>query len=287
MDPKAAVLPLHTVLTQSVISPMAPAGALRQAQSLVTSSQPEASASPIGMRQLATQAGRAVTAGKAVMLNSAAELFIELVGAEAMDDMLWDMVRPTAVERKTRATLNMMEIQRSYSVNVKIWVKWQARNKGSCNQFINPQPRPGWRDSQPSNRDGPYEPLKPRRNKLLASARLAWPPAVRLSLLQHSRLHNPRKLAHFCTTSRCLQAKFSANCSLVESLVSFFPHNIFLISWCRWTFPSDTTYRVYGVISCHVTPYTPYRVQSARAENLKAKSVALTRFNLTQLDLIF
>jgi hypothetical protein len=46
------------------------AGAERQAQFSVTSSQPEESASPIGMRQLNRHEGADCTAGRAVMLYS-------------------------------------------------------------------------------------------------------------------------------------------------------------------------------------------------------------------------
>ena len=48
-------------------------GALRHAQSLVTSSQPEGSANPIGIRQLKMHGGCDMTAGSAVMLYSGEE----------------------------------------------------------------------------------------------------------------------------------------------------------------------------------------------------------------------
>jgi hypothetical protein len=62
-----------------VIKPAASIGADRQAQSFVTSSQPDESASPIGIRQLKTQLGWLVTAGRSVMLYSATELLTEVV----------------------------------------------------------------------------------------------------------------------------------------------------------------------------------------------------------------
>ena len=49
-------------------TPRTSLGALRQAQFSVTSSQPEGSASPIGIRQLKTQGACDFTAGKAVIV---------------------------------------------------------------------------------------------------------------------------------------------------------------------------------------------------------------------------
>jgi hypothetical protein len=50
-------------------------GAFKHAHSFVTSSQPDGSASPMGIRQLKMQEGCPVTAGRAVMVYSAAEAF--------------------------------------------------------------------------------------------------------------------------------------------------------------------------------------------------------------------
>jgi hypothetical protein len=66
--PKALVLDWQTVFTQSVKKSRTSAGAERQAQFSVTSSQPEGSASPIGIRQLKTQEDADMTAGRAVIV---------------------------------------------------------------------------------------------------------------------------------------------------------------------------------------------------------------------------
>lgn len=68
------------------------AGALRHAQSFVTSSQPDGSASPMGIRQLKTQEGCDMTAGRAVMEYSGEE---EL--AEALMAMVVVIAIPLAV----------------------------------------------------------------------------------------------------------------------------------------------------------------------------------------------
>ncbi len=67
------MLDLQTCCTQEVSASSAPLGALRQAQSLVTSSQPDGLANPIGIMQLKTQDGWLMTAGSAVMLYSGEE----------------------------------------------------------------------------------------------------------------------------------------------------------------------------------------------------------------------
>ena len=65
--PAAAVLVEHTVATQLVKKSLLPAGALRQAQSLVRSkSQPEDPRRPASLRQLKTQPGAALAAGSIV-----------------------------------------------------------------------------------------------------------------------------------------------------------------------------------------------------------------------------
>jgi hypothetical protein len=73
------VLEWQTVTTQSVRKAAASIGADRQAQSLVTSSQPDESARPIGMRQLKMQLGWLETAGRSVILYSATKLLTEVV----------------------------------------------------------------------------------------------------------------------------------------------------------------------------------------------------------------
>jgi hypothetical protein len=70
-------------------------GALRQAHSFVTSSQPDGSASPIGIRQLKIQEGCPVTAGRAVIVYSAAEALAAAMLADV--DML-DMLASLDVE---------------------------------------------------------------------------------------------------------------------------------------------------------------------------------------------
>lgn len=62
------MLDLQTVSTQPVRKSKTSFGALRQAQSLETSSQPDGSANPIGIIQLYTQEGCEMTAGSAVMV---------------------------------------------------------------------------------------------------------------------------------------------------------------------------------------------------------------------------
>jgi hypothetical protein len=64
------VLDWQTVSTQPVKKSRTSAGAERQAQFSVTSSQPEESASPIGIMQLKRHEGADCTAGRAVMLYS-------------------------------------------------------------------------------------------------------------------------------------------------------------------------------------------------------------------------
>ena len=67
------MLDWQTVCTQSVSTSKASLGALRHAQSLETSLQPEGSANPIGIKQLKTHEGCDMTAGSAVMLYSGEE----------------------------------------------------------------------------------------------------------------------------------------------------------------------------------------------------------------------
>ena len=66
----ALVLDWQTVSMQPVSTSRTSAGALRHAQSFVTSSQPEGSASPIGIKQLKMQGGCDIIAGRAVMVYS-------------------------------------------------------------------------------------------------------------------------------------------------------------------------------------------------------------------------
>ena len=87
------MLDLHTVSTQPVRTSKTSLGALRQAQSLDTSSQPDGSANPIGIRQLYMQDGCDKTAGSAVMLYAgeeevAAALMAMLVDAAGIGRLL-------------------------------------------------------------------------------------------------------------------------------------------------------------------------------------------------------
>lgn len=90
---------------------MASLGALRHAHSFVTSSQPDGSANPMGMRQLKTQEGCPVTAGRAVMLYSAAEAFVVAV----LDTLLIeDMDAPLDVDDWLIASATREERMRSF-----------------------------------------------------------------------------------------------------------------------------------------------------------------------------
>ena len=70
---------------QSVRTSKTSLGALRQAQSLDTSSQPDGSANPIGIRQLYTQDGCEETAGSAVMLYAGEEEVAAALAAMFVD----------------------------------------------------------------------------------------------------------------------------------------------------------------------------------------------------------
>ena len=81
------MLLLHTVAMQLVRKSIASAGAERQAQFSVTSSQPEGSARPMGTMQLKRQLGAEATTGRAVM-EYGGELSVEVViAAEPVIDM--------------------------------------------------------------------------------------------------------------------------------------------------------------------------------------------------------
>ena len=98
MFAKSLVLDLHTVLTQSVRTSKTSLGALRQAQSLDTSSQPDGSANPIGIRQLYTQDGCDMTAGSAVMLYAGEEEVTAALMAMLVDAAGIGRLFGTAVE---------------------------------------------------------------------------------------------------------------------------------------------------------------------------------------------
>jgi hypothetical protein len=74
------VLLLQTVSTQPVRKSITSAGAERQAQFSVTSSQPEGSARPMGIMQLKRQLGAEATIGSAV-IEYGGELSVEVVAA--------------------------------------------------------------------------------------------------------------------------------------------------------------------------------------------------------------
>jgi len=104
----ALVDSVHTVSMQPVSTSSTSAGALRQAHSLVTSSQPLGSARPMGMRQFQTQAGWAITLGSAVMVYGAVETLGAIgVGAVIETMLLMDMdmvvVLDWAIVRAVRA----------------------------------------------------------------------------------------------------------------------------------------------------------------------------------------
>ena len=113
------MLDLQTVCTQLVRTSRALAGALRHAQPLVTSSQPEGSASPIGIRQLKMHDGADWTAGRAVMVYSEAVMLplaagvpllvvVTLAGVEAAVVMdIWARARL----EKTRCDQGFMTAQ--------------------------------------------------------------------------------------------------------------------------------------------------------------------------------
>jgi hypothetical protein len=90
-------------------------GALKQAHSFVTSSQPDGSANPIGIRQLKMQEGCPVTAGRVVIEYSAEDAFgaamfvdIDMLLIEDMDISLdvddWPIARATK-GRKMRSIM--------------------------------------------------------------------------------------------------------------------------------------------------------------------------------------
>ena len=66
-------------------------GALRHAHSFVTSSQPDGSASPMGIRQLKIHEGCPVTAGSAVMLYSAVDAFANAILVDIGMPLIVDM----------------------------------------------------------------------------------------------------------------------------------------------------------------------------------------------------
>jgi hypothetical protein len=98
------VLDLQTVSTQPVSTSRTSAGALRHAQSFVTSSQPDGSASPMGIRQLKMHDGCDVTWGRAVMVYSGDKEDIAAALGVALDVELtnWAMARATRRERMKR-----------------------------------------------------------------------------------------------------------------------------------------------------------------------------------------
>lgn len=109
--PKALVLDWQTVLTQSVRKSSTSAGAERHAQSSVTSSQPEGSASPMGIKQLKIQDGADLTAGRAVIVYSG-EIDVE---AASIVDMDMELIAPDmslALEVEAAATARRAKVRR-------------------------------------------------------------------------------------------------------------------------------------------------------------------------------
>jgi hypothetical protein len=87
---------------QLVRKSIASAGAERQAQFSVTSSQPEGSARPMGTMQLKRQLGAEATAGRAVM-EYGGELSVEVViAAEPVIDMDMDIDIESEVDDAAR-----------------------------------------------------------------------------------------------------------------------------------------------------------------------------------------
>jgi hypothetical protein len=115
----ALVDSVHTVSMQPVSTSSTSAGALRQAHSLVTSSQPLGSARPMGMRQFQTQAGWAITLGSAVIVYGAVEMLGAMgVGVVIEAMLLMDMdiafVLDLAIVRAVRAEKIMDFILRDF-----------------------------------------------------------------------------------------------------------------------------------------------------------------------------
>jgi hypothetical protein len=109
--PKALVLDLQTVLTQSVKTSRTSAGAERHAQSSVTSSQPEGSASPMGIRQLNMQDGADTTAGRAVMVYSG-EVDVDAAALADMDIVLIEPAMSIELEVEVAATARPAKVRR-------------------------------------------------------------------------------------------------------------------------------------------------------------------------------
>lgn len=104
------MLDWQTVSTQSLKKSRTSAGAERQAQFSVTLSQPEESASPIGIMQLKRHGGADCTAGRAVMLYSgelstlvdiAAD--IAMLEDEEVEAVLEERARDVMSERMVRS----------------------------------------------------------------------------------------------------------------------------------------------------------------------------------------
>jgi hypothetical protein len=121
--PKALALDWQTVLMQSVRKLRTSAGAERHAQSSVTSSQPEGSASPMGIRQLKMQDGADSTAGRAVMVYSGE---VDVDSAALADvDMDVSLIEPdmsVELELEVVATARAAKLRRLWSFMMKVAV---------------------------------------------------------------------------------------------------------------------------------------------------------------------
>ena len=114
------MLDVQTVLTQSVRKSRTSAGAERQAQSSVTSSQPDGSASPMGIRQLKMQDGADLTAGRAVMVYSgevevgAAALVMSIVVDDPDMSLMVEVCAPArlTIARKLRSFIITEAVRR-------------------------------------------------------------------------------------------------------------------------------------------------------------------------------
>lgn len=105
------MLDWQTVFTQSVRKSRTSDGAERHAQSSVTSSQPDGSASPMGIRQLKMQEGADSTAGSAVMVYSG-EVEVNAAALEDMSIVLIDDDMSIELEVEGAATARPTTVRR-------------------------------------------------------------------------------------------------------------------------------------------------------------------------------
>ena len=100
---------------QPVMKSIALAGAERQAQLLVTLSQPTGSLSAPGKRQLKTQAGAETTAGRAVIEYSGESSVVVVAAADSDTDAkveVVDAARAGELRVRTRKVRSLMGIEK-------------------------------------------------------------------------------------------------------------------------------------------------------------------------------